>query len=234
MLKNVPLLKPSFFTFFLKMKISPISRDAFHQGGVNTWTNNSQSQLMEWENGQWITITSRKKDLFQLLSDLWRWHGPHPGEGEGSERQPFEHHQLCPWAVHRNNETEMYFSQKKSFSAVFCSYLETCFLSRVLCISPQICPCLLWYTRIYGIYIEKGKNRQFSLKQAFNLLQAARIMTAHIVQGHLFLALHSNYVSGKTEKILKLKSWEINLFQKKGLEFHFNFFASWGAIQISY
>lgn len=66
MLKNVPLLKPSFFTFFLKMKISPISRDAFHQGGVNTWTNNSQSQLMEWENGQWITITSRKKDLFNF------------------------------------------------------------------------------------------------------------------------------------------------------------------------
>lgn len=59
-------------------------------------------------------------------------------------------------------------------------------------------------------------------------------MTAHIVQGHLFLALHSNYVAGKTEKILKLKSWEINLFQEKGLEFHFNFFVSWGAIQISY
>lgn len=59
-------------------------------------------------------------------------------------------------------------------------------------------------------------------------------MMAHIVQGHLFLALHSNYISGKTEKILKLKSLEINSCQEKELEFHFNFFASWGAIQISY
>lgn len=50
-LKNVPLLKSSFFTFFFNMKISPLSSDAFHQGGVNEWTNISQSQLMEWENG---------------------------------------------------------------------------------------------------------------------------------------------------------------------------------------
>lgn len=99
-------------------------------------------------------------------------------------------------------------------------------------LSPNLSSLVVVYKNLW-IYIENGKNRQFSLKQAFNLLQTARIMTAHIMQGHLFLALHSNYISGKTE-ILKLKSSEINLFQEKGLEFHFNFFALWGAIEISY
>lgn len=116
---------------------------------------------------------------------------------------------------------------------ILCCLLQLlCDLFPVKCslhLSSNLSLLVVIYKNLW-IYKEKGKNRQFSLKQAFSLLQTARIMTAHIVQGHLFLALHSNYISGKTQKILKLQSSEINLFQEKGLEFHFNFFASWGAI----
>lgn len=158
--------------------------------------------------------------------------GPHPEEGEGSDRQPFEHHQLCHWAQHWNNETEICFSQRSHslLSSAVTLWLVSC--QEISALSPNLSLLVVIYKNLW-IYKEKGKNRQFSLKPAFNLLQTAGIMTAHIVQGHLFLALYSNYISGKTE-ILKLKSSEINLFQEKGLEFHFNFFASWGAIQISY